>query len=72
MFLKISNDILNAETSESGYYDTIVPMLLYKGLEIGKIKGGDETDRTTFYTLKKDNEEFKFAVRSYYIPPGIL
>ena len=45
-------------------------MLFYSNFDIDKFRTGDGT---TLYTIKhrKTNEEFKFAVRSCVIPPGI-
>ena len=60
-------EIVNSE-AKFGDYDQLTKMILIPDLEIIKFR----LDGSTLYTLSKDGEEFRFAVRSLYLPPGIF
>ncbi len=66
LFLDKTNDIVNSE-ARVGDYDQLTPMLLTPRLVIQKFR----VDGSTLYTLRRDGEEFRFAVRSFYLPAGL-
>lgn len=66
LFLNIANDAVNSE-AKYGNYDQLSPMLINSRLVIQRIR----VDDATLYTLRRDGETFRFATRSYYLPPGL-
>ncbi|HIH18231.1 MAG TPA: hypothetical protein HA282_02110 [Nanoarchaeota archaeon] len=66
LFLDIATDTVNSE-AKYGNYDQLSPMLLNPRLAIQRLR----VDDSTLYTLRRDGENFRFATRSYYLPPGL-
>lgn len=72
LFLEITENILNDE-AKFGNYDKQTTMLLdsERTLEIKSFNLGNPSGDSTLYTINKNGEEFKFAVRSYALPAGL-